>query len=83
MDNDVALLRLPISVKFDKFRAVACLPRPRQSLPSNQLCTIIGWGKRRSSDMFGTDILQEAQVRTLDEPSASQTFLSFLLFIRQ
>lgn len=70
VDNDVALLRLPISVKYDKYRAVACLPRPRQSLPTNQLCTIIGWGKRRSSDMFGTDILQEARVSSLHKSSS-------------
>jgi hypothetical protein len=63
VDNDVALLRLPIGVRPDKYRAFACLPRHEQELPPvNQLCTIIGWGKKRSSDAFGTDILQEATV---------------------
>lgn len=63
VDNDVALLRLPAGWSTDP-PGVACLPRPRQPLPARRLCTILGWGKRRSSDMFGTDVLQEAQVRT-------------------
>lgn len=61
VDNDVALLRLPARWPTEP-PGVACLPRPRQPLPSRRLCTILGWGKRRSSDMFGTDVLQEAQV---------------------
>lgn len=62
VDNDVALLRLPMSVRSDRYRSIACLPKSRQILPFHQMCSIIGWGKRRSSDMFGTDVLQEAQV---------------------
>lgn len=63
VDNDVALLRLPTEVRPDKYRAFACLPRHEQQLPPvDQLCTIIGWGKTRSSDAFGTDILHEAMV---------------------
>ncbi|KAG8290130.1 hypothetical protein J6590_089441 [Homalodisca vitripennis] len=61
VDNDVALLHLPMLVHMDNYRGVACLPRARQPLPSRKPCTIIGWGKRRTSDMFGTDVLQEAQ----------------------
>ena len=61
VDNDVALLRLPFAVSLQNY-GVACLPKPRQALPTQQLCTIIGWGKRSTSDMFGTDILHEAQV---------------------
>ena len=63
VDNDVALLRLPVDVRPDKYRGFACLPRHEQELPAAQrLCTIIGWGKKRSSDAFGTDILHEASV---------------------
>jgi hypothetical protein len=63
VDNDVALLRLPVEVRPDKYRGFACLPRHDQQLPpAQQLCTIIGWGKKRSSDAFGTDILHEATV---------------------
>jgi hypothetical protein len=63
VDNDVALLRLPTEVRPDKYRGIACLPRHEQELPpAHRLCTIIGWGKKRSSDAFGTDILHEARV---------------------
>jgi len=63
VDNDVALLRLPGEVRPDKYRGFACLPRHDQELPPvHHLCTIIGWGKKRSSDAFGTDVLHEATV---------------------
>ena len=63
VDNDVALLRLPVDVRPDKYRGFACLPRYEEELPpAHRLCTIIGWGKKRSSDAFGTDILHEATV---------------------
>lgn len=63
VDNDLALLHLPTPVQTEEQFGVACLPRARQSLPTNRTCTIIGWGKRKASDMFGTDILREAEVR--------------------
>lgn len=63
VDNDIALLKLPTSVKLNQYQLIpACLPQPYQTLPTTKLCTIIGWGKRRTTDIFGTDILQEAQV---------------------
>ncbi|XP_075232907.1 uncharacterized protein LOC142331113 isoform X2 [Lycorma delicatula] len=63
VDNDIALLKLPMSVKLNQYQLIpACLPQPYQPLPTTKLCTIIGWGKRRTTDAFGTDILQEAQV---------------------
>ena len=63
VDNDVALLRLPMDVRPDRYRGFACLPRQEQELPpAHRLCTIIGWGKKRSSDAFGTDVLHEATV---------------------
>lgn len=65
VDNDVALLRLPVSLTPAASRGIACLPTPRQALPTNQLCTIIGWGKSRATDDFGTDVLHEARVRNL------------------
>ncbi|XP_046421663.1 plasminogen-like isoform X1 [Neodiprion fabricii] len=62
VDNDVALLRLPVILTPASTRGIACLPTPRQPLPTNQLCTIIGWGKSRATDDFGTDVLHEARV---------------------
>lgn len=62
MDNDVALLKLPKPVPNGVHSGIACLPRPRQHLPIKRLCTIVGWGKRSTTDAYGTDILHEAQV---------------------
>lgn len=63
VDNDVALLRLPEAIKFGQQGIrLACLPQPGQSLPITQKCTIIGWGKERSSHVFGTEVLHEAEV---------------------
>lgn len=62
VDNDVAMLRLPVTLTASPSRGIACLPAPNQPLPANQLCTIIGWGKSRVTDDFGTDILHEARV---------------------
>ena len=63
VDNDVALLRLPEAIKLgQQGTRLACLPQPGQSLPITQKCTIIGWGKKRSSHVFGTEVLHEAEV---------------------
>ena len=62
VDNDVALLLLPVTLTPSASRGIACLPTPRQPLPTKQRCTIIGWGKSRPNDDFGTDILHEAEV---------------------
>lgn len=67
VDNDVALLRLPVTLSPAVSRGIVCLPAPRQPLPAKQLCTIIGWGKSRAEDDFGTDVLHEAKVCIKDE----------------
>lgn len=62
VDNDVALLRLPVTLTRSSSRGIACLPTSSQPLPTNQRCTIIGWGKSWPEDDFGTDVLHEAEV---------------------
>ncbi|CAG0886266.1 unnamed protein product [Darwinula stevensoni] len=62
VDGDVALLRLPSPVKLNKYRRLACLPDAGDRVPESQLCTIIGWGKERNTNLFGTDQLREAEV---------------------
>lgn len=54
--------RLPTYAEHLPNLGVACLPKPRQPLPVHKLCTIIGWGKRRSTDVYGAELLHEAQV---------------------
>ncbi|XP_014298561.2 serine protease 1 [Microplitis demolitor] len=62
VDNDVALISLPYSLNPSASRGIACLPSPNQPLPVNQLCTIIGWGKSKTTDNFGTEVLHEARI---------------------
>lgn len=54
--------RLPQTVKPSMFIGLACLPQRYQPLPKEHECTIIGWGKRRSADQNGTNLLHEAEV---------------------
>ena len=40
----------------------ACLPEQDEDLPVGSECMIIGWGKKKSTNIFGTDVLNEAEV---------------------
>lgn len=56
VDNDIALLRLPRPVRLP----VACLPTVEPV--DRELCFIMGWGKQKSEDIYGTNKLHEALV---------------------
>lgn len=60
--KNMYVFRLPTLARNYRHLGFACLPKPRQALPVSKLCTIIGWGKRRSTDAYGSDILHEAEV---------------------
>ncbi|XP_066586306.1 coagulation factor X isoform X2 [Prorops nasuta] len=75
VDNDLALLRLPVTLTKTASRGIACLPTPNQPLPTNQLCTIIGWGKSRVIDDFGTDVLHEAKIPIVSEETCRDAYM--------
>ena len=52
------------SFKSDAFSSYpsACLPEQDEELPVGTKCKIIGWGKKKSSSVFGTEVLHEAEV---------------------
>ncbi|XP_074594184.1 trypsin-like [Brevipalpus obovatus] len=62
VDSDVALLHLATPLKMNKYVSHACLPSKRDNMPINTLGTILGWGKRKNSAIFGTDKLHQAKV---------------------
>lgn len=62
VDNDIALLKLRKPFKMTKFVSVACLPSETTQMDVDELGTILGWGKRKNSAMFGTDVLHQAKV---------------------
>jgi hypothetical protein len=66
VDNDIALLRLRTPLKINRFVSPVCLPSSDDIMPVNSLGTILGWGKRRNSAVFGTDVLHQAQVPIAD-----------------
>ena len=65
VDNDIALLRLPRPLIFNKDIAAACLPSLGTHPPAGTLCTILGWGKMDHSHKTGSRVLNEAKVRSL------------------
>lgn len=62
VDADIALLKLRRPFKMSKYVSVACLPSARQHLQVNSKGTILGWGKRKDTAMFGSDVLHQADV---------------------
>lgn len=80
VDNDVALLRLPEAIKLGhQGIRLACLPQPGQSLPITQKCTIIGWGKERSSHVFGTEVLHEAEVPIVKTSACREVYEDYFI----
>ncbi|OXU30085.1 hypothetical protein TSAR_004174 [Trichomalopsis sarcophagae] len=77
VDNDIALLRLPITLTPSDSRGIACLPAPWQELPSDQLCTIIGWGKANASHEFGTDVLHEARIPIVSDDMCRNVYIDY------
>ena len=79
VDNDVALLELPEMVSLGSNAAVACLPSQDESLPPTEdHCTIIGWGKEKKSHFFGTEVLHEARVS--QDTITELTMLTYIVF---
>ncbi|EFN72139.1 Coagulation factor X [Camponotus floridanus] len=77
VDNDVALLRLPIILTPSPSRGIACLPAPKQPLPTNQFCTIIGWGKSSVTDDYGTDVLHEVKVPIVSPETCRKVYIDY------
>lgn len=77
--NDVAMLRLPESARPDLGHGVACLPAPHQPLPPHTSCVILGWGKKRPTDVHGTRVLHEAQVSTIQQGVCRRSYWQYAI----
>ena len=62
VDNDLAMIRLRAPLSPSEATPV-CLPRGRHPRAGTK-CTVAGWGKTKSTHLFGSDVLREAEVRT-------------------
>ncbi|XP_060801261.1 chymotrypsinogen B [Amyelois transitella] len=77
--NDVAMLRLPVPARPDLGHGIACLPDPGQALPPHTTCVILGWGKRRATDLHGTRVLHEAQVSTIQQGVCRRSYWQYAI----
>ncbi|XP_028041354.1 trypsin-3 [Bombyx mandarina] len=77
--NDVAMLRLPTSARPDLGHGIACLPNTHQSLPPHTSCIILGWGKKRPTDVHGTRVLHEAQVSTIQQGVCRRSYWQYAI----
>lgn len=73
--NDIALLKLKRPVDAEHVAGYACLPPiPNFEVPDGTKCKIVGWGKRRNTDVSGSDILQEADVPIVKKRKCRKAF---------
>ncbi|XP_075970612.1 chymotrypsinogen 2 [Anticarsia gemmatalis] len=77
--NDVAMLRLPVPARPDLGHGVACLPPSHQPLPPHTSCVILGWGKKRPTDVHGTRVLHEAQVSTIQQGVCRRSYWQYAI----
>ncbi|KAJ8935047.1 hypothetical protein NQ318_004508 [Aromia moschata] len=73
VDNDIALLMLPRSVRTQ----VACLPNKRPKV--GQLCSVMGWGKIHTGDVYGIPILHEAKLPIVNPKTCKKSYKQFLI----
>lgn len=74
VNNDIALLQLRTPFDLNEHVQPACLPTPGDQLPINARATILGWGKRRNSAIFGTDLLHQAEVPVVDPELCKEVY---------
>lgn len=79
VDNDIALLKLKQPLKINQFVSPICLPSEDTALATNSLATILGWGKKRNSAVFGTDVLHQAQVPIADSDDCKRVYENYFI----
>ncbi|XP_060568257.1 transmembrane protease serine 11D-like [Ruditapes philippinarum] len=72
--NDIALLKLEKPVPASKTIGYACLPEETDKLPEKHMCYIIGWGKEKNTDVFGSTVLREARVPLVNRRTCQRAF---------
>ncbi|CAG9814512.1 unnamed protein product [Phaedon cochleariae] len=73
VENDIALLMLPKSVRTP----VACLPNKRPR--TRQLCSVMGWGKIDPGDVYGVPVLHEAKLPIVHPKTCRKSYRQFLI----
>ncbi|XP_053305267.1 acrosin-like [Spea bombifrons] len=63
--DDIALLRLNQSIKFDDYTQPACLPAKHAIVDKLDDCYVAGWGVLKEGSSETSDVLQEAPVNLI------------------
>ncbi|XP_071519670.1 uncharacterized protein [Panulirus ornatus] len=74
IEHDLALLKLPRAVRYNKYVRSACLPRRETPPPARSKCVIAGWGKERETHIFGSDVLNCARVPIVTRASCRKAY---------
>nr|AWU67091.1 putative trypsin [Crangon crangon] len=61
-EHDIALLKLPRPVTYNKYILPACLPEIDTVPPMRSKCVVSGWGKEKETHIFGSDVLKHVRV---------------------
>ncbi|KAK3090988.1 hypothetical protein FSP39_016279 [Pinctada imbricata] len=72
--NDIALLKLKRPERIKGDIQYACLPEENENLPDGTMCWTVGWGKERNTHLFGSDVLQEAEVPIVQKRKCKKAF---------
>ncbi|KAK3594876.1 hypothetical protein CHS0354_005951 [Potamilus streckersoni] len=72
--HDIALLKLQKPVGPSKRIGYACLPDENYVVPTGTLCYTIGWGKEKTTHVFGSNVLQEAEVPIVNRHKCQNVF---------
>uniref|UniRef100_A0A1Y1KKA9 limulus clotting factor C n=2 Tax=Photinus pyralis TaxID=7054 RepID=A0A1Y1KKA9_PHOPY len=73
VDNDIALLRLPRAVSLTP----VCLPITEPE--SEEMCSVMGWGKLNSSDEYGSTVLHEAKIPVVPWVTCTRSYKKYFL----
>jgi len=79
VDNDIALLKLRRPFKMTKYVSVACLPPPLEYQAVSSLGTILGWGKRKDTELYGSDVLHQAQVPIVSPQACKKVYEDYFI----
>lgn len=79
VDNDIALLKLKKPLAMNRFVSPICLPEANEVLPVQTRGTILGWGKRRNTEVFGSDVLLQAMVPIADTEDCKKVYENYYI----
>ncbi|KAK8741486.1 hypothetical protein OTU49_002240, partial [Cherax quadricarinatus] len=76
-EHDLALLKLPREVPYNKYIRSACLPGRATPPPARSKCVIAGWGKKNEAHIFGSDVLNYARVPIVTRSACQRSYPEF------